>query len=247
MMLPVFLLAASLGLAPPAAGAATPPVAAMPRHLFSPALHVHPGPPGSPHVALTLDACTGHVDDRILKALIDNRIAATVFVTGRWLKRNPDALQKMIAHPDLFQIENHGARHLAAIDRPLVIFTVRAAGSTQALQQEILDGAAAVKQATGREPRWYRGAAAEYSAGAINTIRMLNFRLAGFSLSGDGGAGYSARRAAAAIAGAQNGDVIVAHLNQPTKPAGAGVVEGLLALKAKGFVFVRLDERHIAH
>ena len=43
-------------------------------------------------MALTLDACMGAVDLRILGALVDNGIAATLFVTGRWLKNNADAL-----------------------------------------------------------------------------------------------------------------------------------------------------------
>jgi peptidoglycan/xylan/chitin deacetylase (PgdA/CDA1 family) len=256
MNLPVLFLAAAAVLLPSTSNTspapATPAIVVKPgiarrEHFISPILHVHPGPPQSPHVALTLDACTGHVDERILSTLIDNRIKATVFVTARWLKRNPQALSDMLSYPELFEIENHGAKHVAAIDHPALLFTVKAAGSPDAIHNEILDGAKAVKLATGREPVWYRGAAAEYTATAIDEIKSMNFKLAGYSLSGDGGAGYSTRRAAAAVASAQNGDVIIAHLNQPTKPAGAGVVQGLLALKAKGTIFVRLDERHIAH
>jgi peptidoglycan/xylan/chitin deacetylase (PgdA/CDA1 family) len=254
MNLPILLLAAATSLIPHTAKRpltpAIPVMMAAPSkrlHLVSPVMYVHPGAPQSPHVALTLDACTGTVDDRILNALIANNIKATVFVTARWLKRNPVALDQMLARADLFEIENHGAKHLAAIDQPAMMYTVRAAGSAQALQTEILDGAAAVKLATGHEPAWYRGATATYTESAIMEVGALNFKLAGYSLSGDGGAGYSTHRAAAATASAANGDVIIAHLNQPTKPAGAGVVEGLLALKAKGFVFVRLDDRHIGH
>jgi hypothetical protein len=36
--------------------------------------------------------------------------------------------------------------------------------------------------------------------------------------------------------------VILAHVNQPKRPAGAGVVEGVLALKARGFRFVTLNQ-----
>lgn len=256
MNLPILFLATVTGLLPQpvktAPAPATPamaiaPVPARLTTLISPTLHVHPGPPQSPHVALTLDACTGHVDERILSALIDNRIKATVFVTARWLKRNPQAVSDLLSYPELFQIENHGASHLAAIDRPALLFTVKAAGSPAVLRKEVLGGAAAVKAATGHESRWYRGATAEYTSSAIAEIKNMNIKLAGYSLSGDGGAGYSTRRAAVAMASAKNGDVIIAHLNQPTKPAGAGVVEGLLALQTKGYVFVLLDERHIAH
>ena len=40
----------------------------------------------------------------------------------------------------------------------------------------------------------------------------------------------------------KDGDVIIAHINQPTHSAGAGLVKGLLDLKAKGVTFVRLDD-----
>jgi peptidoglycan/xylan/chitin deacetylase (PgdA/CDA1 family) len=251
MNLPVLFLAAAIGLLPqtaPKKPPATAPALQTKRlHFVSPVMHVHPGPPSSPHVALTLDACTGKVDDRLLQALISNNIKATVFVTARWLKRNPEALARMLARRDLFQIENHGGKHLAAIDRPMTMFNVRAAGSTAALKNEVNDGAAAISAATGRAPSWYRGATAVYTPSAITVVKSLQFKLAGYSLSGDGGAGFSKRRAATAVSSARNGDVIIAHLNQPTKPAGAGVVEGVLALKAKGYVFVRLDEKHIGH
>ena len=36
--------------------------------------------------------------------------------------------------------------------------------------------------------------------------------------------------------------MIIAHINQPKKPAGSGVVQGILALQAKGFSFVWLED-----
>lgn len=209
--------------------------------LFSPALSL-PADAAHPRVAVTFDACMGKTDMRILNLLVEQRIKATIFVTARWLARNAEALAVLKAHPDLFQIENHGARHLAAVDWPTQVFGVRAAGSPAALKAEIEDGASAILAATGHAPTWYRGATAEYSSGAETMIRDLGFRLAGFSVAGDGGAQFSASRTAKAFASAKDGDVIIAHINQPLRPAGAGVVEGLLALKAKGFAFVTLRE-----
>ena len=36
--------------------------------------------------------------------------------------------------------------------------------------------------------------------------------------------------------------MIIAHINQPSHAAGAGVAEGILALKKKGFAFVLLRD-----
>lgn len=201
-----------------------------------------PAQAGPPRVALTFDACTGRTDMRILDVLVQHRIKATLFVTARWLKRNPQALAILTTHPDLFELENHGARHLALVDWPTTVFGVAAAGSPAAVTQEVRDGAAAVLAATGRQPTWFRGATAEYSAGALREVEALHYRLGGFSLSGDGGALYSAAHAARVVAAAKPGDVVLAHINQPARPAGQGVADGILALQKAGFVFVRLDE-----
>ncbi len=70
----------------------------------------------------------------------------------------------------------------------------------------------------------------------------MGFAIAGYSVSADAGASLPAARVAARMAAAANGDVIVAHINQPLRPSGAGVVAGLQELQSKGAIFVRLDQ-----
>jgi peptidoglycan/xylan/chitin deacetylase (PgdA/CDA1 family) len=205
-------------------------------------MQLQPSEGDTKRVALTFDACTGHADERILNALVDNNIKATIFVTARWLKRNPAAIATLKAHSDLFEIENHGARHLPAVDEPHPVFGLAPAGSPEAVIKEVKDGASAVTATFGQEPKWFRGAAAEYTASSMELIRTLSFKLGGFSLSGDGGASWSADHAAKVISAAKDGDVIIAHINQPARPAGAGVVQGILKLKEQGFAFVTLQQ-----
>ena len=134
------------------------------------------------------------------------------------------------------------AKHLPAIDFSTHIFGLKAAGSEEAIKIEVLAGAAALNAAFGTSSQWYRGAAAKYTASSLELIQSLNYRTAGFSLSGDNGASWSSARAAKTIGAAIDGDVIIAHINQSSKPAGAGVVEGILKFKAEGFSFVTLNE-----
>jgi len=210
--------------------------------IVEPTLHVAPGGAGAPRVALTFDACMGGTDRRILSALIDNKVPATVFVTGRWLKRNSAVFAEMRAHPDLFEIENHGARHIPAVDRPMKIYGIAAAGSSAAVRAEVEGGADAVRAAGGGEPTWFRGSTARYSKSAIAGIRKLGFRVAGYSLNGDGGSLLGARVTEKRIAAAHDGDVVIAHINQPRHAAGAGVAKAIADLKAKGYAFVRLSD-----
>jgi peptidoglycan/xylan/chitin deacetylase (PgdA/CDA1 family) len=209
--------------------------------LIEPHMHIVPRE-NAPQVALTLDACMGATDMRILNALVANEIPATIFATTRWIKRNPDAVKLLVAHPDLFEIEDHGAQHVPAVigtERP---YGIAPAGTAAAVTAEVTGGAQTVKAATGIKPRWFRGATALYTPDALALIESLGFQVGAFSLNGDLGASASAKAAAARIEGAKSGDVIIAHVNQPTRPAGEGVVEGVLALKAKGFEFVRLGD-----
>jgi peptidoglycan/xylan/chitin deacetylase (PgdA/CDA1 family) len=193
-----------------------------------------------PHVALTLDACSGKADQRILQALVDNRIPATVFVTARWLRRNGDTVKMMLAHPDLFQIENHGAKHVPAVSIATTVYGIATAGSPEAVKAEVDGGRQAVIAATGRAPLWFRGATGRYDSAAMAEVRGLGEVIAGYSIRADDGATLSAAGVVKRIQAAKDGDVIIAHVNQPGRPSGAGVVTGILALKAKGFVFVKL-------
>lgn len=221
--------------------AALPAQAAATR-LLEPALHIAKGGAGHPQVALTLDACMGRTDTRILEALVQNRIAATIFVTERWLKSNKPALAVMLAHPDLFELEDHGAMHIPAVTTQPTVYRIRTAGTLAAVNAEVDGGEKALLAATGRHAGWYRDATALYSADALAQIRQMGYRVAGFSLNGDAGASLLAPVVAQRIGAAKDGDVIISHITQPSHSAGAGVVEGILALKAKGFRFVRLDE-----
>lgn len=210
--------------------------------LIEPRLTVKPGASHGPYVALTLDACMGKADERILQALIDNHIRATIFVTARWLKYNTKAVEQIKAHPDLFEVEDHGAMHRPAVDVPMSVFGLATAGSTQAVHQEVAGGADAIVKTFGHEPRWFRGATGQYTASSLKEIEAMHLKIAGYSILGDGGASFSTQKTAVTIAAAKDGDVIVAHVNQPLKPAGIGVIEGVLKLKAAGFIFLRLED-----
>ncbi len=215
------------------------------QEMFEPHMHLVPGGAASPHVALTLDACSGGTDMRILNALIINEVPATIFVTGRWINSNPRAIALLNQNQDLFQIENHGAAHVPAVIGSQRPYGIEPAGSSQAVLAEVTGGNLIIKLSTPAHPHWYRGATALYTADAISLIEQSGHRVAGFSLNADFGASASAQTTATRISNAVDGDVIIAHINQPNRRSGPGVVAGILALREKGFHFVRLDETEV--
>lgn len=209
-------------------------------NLLEPSLHVAKGG-ATPQVALTFDACSGETDHRILDLLVSENIPATIFVTGRWLRRNGPAIAILKSRPDLFEIENHGLNHVPAVDYPDTIYGIPAAGSPDAVASEVKNGVVWMEKSGFSRPLWFRGATARYTPSAITAIEAMGYRIAGYSLNGDQGASASAPVAAKRIAGARDGDVVISHINHPERPAGKGVADGILALRKKGFTFVRLD------
>ncbi len=210
--------------------------------LVEPQLRVADAPAERRVIALTFDCCPGGFDTRIANVLVSQRIPATIFVTWLWLRRNPEGLALLLAHPDLFAIENHGELHVPPVLGERTIFGLRAAGDLPAIRREIEGGARAIRAATGATPRWYRAAAGFYTPSVIPEIEAMGFAIAGYAFSADLGASLPPARVAARMAAARSGDVIVAHINQPSRPSGLGVVEGLRALQGQGATFVRLDQ-----
>jgi peptidoglycan/xylan/chitin deacetylase (PgdA/CDA1 family) len=193
-------------------------------------------------VALTFDACPGAFDMRIASVLIADRIPATIFVTSLWMRRNPDGRKLLLARPDLFSLQNHGERHIPPVLGNRSVFGIKAAGDLATIRTEVMNGAHAIQDASGVAPRWYRAATGFYTPSVIPQIRTMGFAIAGYSFSADAGASLPAEQVVARLAAVKSGDVIVAHINQPLRPSGAGVAAGLRALQQRGMTFVRLDQ-----
>jgi len=169
-------------------------------------------------------------------------LRATIFVTDLWLLRNPAGLDLLMAHRDLFGIENHGELHIPPVVGRRRIFGVPTAGNLDAVRREVERGAAAIGIATGARPRWYRAATGYYSPSAMPEIRQLGFGIAGYSLNADAGASLPAAAVAARIGKATSGEVIIAHINQPRRPSGWGLIAGVRELQRRGASFRRLDQ-----
>jgi peptidoglycan/xylan/chitin deacetylase (PgdA/CDA1 family) len=218
-----------------------------------PLLSARPDKPVEPHlrlanvpsdrftIALTFDACPGAFDWRIAETLVTEGIPATIFLTRRWLQRNPDGLALLLSHRDLFAFENHGELHIPPILGRGTIFGIPVAGDLATVRNEVSAGADAITVATATTPHWYRAAAGYYTPSVLPEIQRLGFGIGGYSLNADAGASLPSHSVARRMAGAANGDIIVAHINQPMRPSGDGVVAGIKALQRRGASFVRLD------
>jgi len=193
-------------------------------------------------VALTLDACGGAYDAKLIDFLIEARLPVTIFATRKWLDRNPEALAILRAHANLFHIEDHGANHVpAVIGVGRRVYGIAGSPDLAHLENEVRNGAAAVQASTGTAPRWYRGATAMYDPVALQAISAMGYKVAGFSVNADAGATLKRAAIVTRLKAVKSGDIIIAHMNKPGSDTAAGLSIGLRWLLQQGYRFVQLD------
>jgi peptidoglycan/xylan/chitin deacetylase (PgdA/CDA1 family) len=192
-------------------------------------------------VALTLDACGGAYDRDLIATLVRLQVPATIFVTRRWLDANPAALRELLAHPALFEMENHGSAHVPAVVGGSV-YGMPGARDAAGVEREVEGGAQAIARAAGRAPAWYRGAGAVYGEQGEQTIARLGYRIAGFSLNADDGGTLGAASVSRRLREVRPGDIIIAHLNRPTSGTAEGLAATLPELLARDLRFVTLSQ-----
>jgi peptidoglycan/xylan/chitin deacetylase (PgdA/CDA1 family) len=192
-------------------------------------------------VALTLDACGGAYDRDLIATLVRLQVPATIFVTRRWLDANPAAVRELLAHPTLFEIQNHGSAHVPAVVGGSV-YGMPGARDAAAVEKEVVAGAQAIVRASGRAPAWYRGAGAVYDEQGEQTIARLGYRIAGFSLNADDGGTLGAASVARRLRQVRPGDIVIAHLNRPGSGTAAGLAVALPELLARDLKFVLLSQ-----
>ncbi len=193
-------------------------------------------------VALTFDAehpdrpwCPPGTAERILDTLRDEAVRATIFVQGRWAEAYP-ATARRIA--DEGHLVGHHSHYHARM--PLLL--------GGGLPDDIADGAAAIKAATGRDPRpWFR---CPFGAGhddpqVLGQLEAIGYRNVHWHVELEDWEPWRTGDAIAAdgVAGARthgDGAVVLLH----TWPGGTGDAVGplVVGLRDAGASFVTVDE-----
>lgn len=197
----------------------------------------------SPMVALTLDACGGQYDADLIRLLVSYHVPATMFVTKKWMARNPVGMRDLLAHPELFQIEDHGADHIpAVVGVGRRVYGILGEPDMAHLRHEVESAAVDIRAASHRDVNWYRGATAEYDRAAITEIEKMGYKIAGFSVNADAGATLNRRVVAYRLSRIKDGDIVIAHMNKPRGDTAEGFGDALPKLLARGFKFVTLND-----
>lgn len=196
-------------------------------------------------LALTFDACGGLGDNgydaKLIKFLENEKIPATLFISGRWIDANRDIFQELAKNP-LFEIENHGLNHKPCSMNGRSIYGIEGTKSMDEIFDEIEENAIKIQTLTGRKPRYYRPGAAYCDEICIEIASALGYEMVNFSVLGDAGITYSKNQVKRALLSASPSSIILLHMNHPKSETAEGVIEAIPELKKRGFRFVKLSE-----
>lgn len=194
-------------------------------------------PAGSQRIALTFDCCGGPggngVDQALIDALRRTRTPATFFLNSRWIQANPGTA-KSLAEDPLFEIGNHGTRHVPLSLSGRSAYGVPGTANAAEVYDEIMINQEALHRLTGTAPRYFRPGTAYFDEIAVAIVRELGLVPVSFSINGDGGATYPPAVVFREVAAAKAGDIIIAHANHPAGGTAAGITRALTALHAAG-------------
>jgi peptidoglycan/xylan/chitin deacetylase (PgdA/CDA1 family) len=193
-------------------------------------------------LALTFDACDRACDDRLLDTLVRNDVPAVLFICSRWIDANPGRVEQLAADP-LFEIGNHGTRHVPLSVMGRSAYGIRGTRSASEAVDEVWSEQTRLTALTGTAPTWFRTGTAHYDDVAVQIVEQLGLTPVGFSVNADDGATAPGTAVAAAIGHAAPGSIVLAHMNHPESGTAAGVAAAVPAMLASGWQFVPLAGR----
>lgn len=197
--------------------------------------------PNEKIIALTFDLCGGKngssLDTKLVKYLQDNNIKATIFISGKFIKKNEKSFLALSKNKN-FDIQNHGFWHRPASVTGKSIYGMKGFDSKNKLIQDTKADEEYIYKLTKKRTILYRSGSAYYEGDAIPVINNLGYQVIGFSINGDFGATASVKIIEKNISAAKSGDIIINHLNHPESHVREGVIKAIETLKKQNFKFV---------
>lgn len=187
-------------------------------------------------IALTFDACpTGRpdeYDEKVIEALQRDNVRATLFLSGRWVEKNPEKAKYLAGQPQ-FELGAHSYYHPHLLEKDDAR-VLREMKRTQAI----------IKKTTGTTPRYFRPPYGEVDDRVARLAREAGLVTIQYDISsGDPDPNLAPDRIVRSILkSAKGGSIIVFHMNKN----GAHTAELLpllvKGLREKGFALVTVGD-----
>ncbi len=188
-------------------------------------------------VALTFDACEQQrpmtLDTGISDYLVSHHIPFTVFLSGRFVGDNAQAVKALATH-DFVELENHSWDHP---NRMQLL-------SDDEVRDEILKTDAEIVKVTGRGTAFFRFPAISYNARVLADAETLGFRVVHYRWEvGDPDPHETADRIVReTLEGTKPGDILIYHINGRGWHTAEALPRLIAGLQAKGYRFVLLKD-----
>jgi peptidoglycan/xylan/chitin deacetylase (PgdA/CDA1 family) len=191
----------------------------------------------SKKIAFTFDACESkkpaYFDTAIVNYIIANKIPVSIFLSGRFAKRNAAMIRKLSKY-DFIEFENHSMNHNNHMDRM----------KDSQVVKEVLDDQKLVAKLTGRKPEYFRFPAGNYDAHALHLVDSLGLKVVHWTYaSGDPDKHFTSDILVNEVnTMTKPGNILIFHINGRGWNTGKALPTICKDLKEKGYQFVKLDE-----
>jgi peptidoglycan/xylan/chitin deacetylase (PgdA/CDA1 family) len=194
------------------------------------------GPRGSLQIALTFDACPtdarDEYDGNVVEVLLNEKAPATLFLSGRWVEKNPDRAKFLASRPQ-FEIAAHSYYHPHLMEK-----------TDDRVVREMKRTQAVIKKVTGTTPRYFRPPYGEVDERVAKLAKAAGLVTIQYDIaSGDPDPGLSPKRIARTILrDAKGGSIIVFHMNRKGVHTAEILPDIITGLRKKGFTLVTVGE-----
>jgi peptidoglycan/xylan/chitin deacetylase (PgdA/CDA1 family) len=188
-------------------------------------------------VALTFDACEQErpmrLDTGISRYLVGHRIPFTIFLSGRFVQDNAEAV-RALASLDFVELENHSWNHPNRMQRL----------PDEDVRDQILRTDSEIANLTGRGTAFFRFPATNYDARTLADAEGLGFRVVHYRWEvGDPDPRETADRIVReTLEGVAPGDILIYHINGRGWHTAEALPRLVAGLQGKGYRFVLLKD-----
>ncbi len=190
----------------------------------------------SREIAITFDACPttlpDEYDEKVIEVLLLEKTPATLFLSGRWVEKNPEKT-KFLANQPLFEIANHAFWHPHLLEK-----------DDERILRELKRTQVIINKTTGRTPHYFRPPYGEVDERVAAIAQKAGLTTIQYDIaSGDPDAGLSPQRIIRSILrDAKGGSIIVFHMNRKGVHTAEVLPDIIDGLRKKGFTLVTVGE-----
>ena len=194
------------------------------------------GPRSSSKIALTFDACpTGKLDEydeKVIDILLKGNVPATLFMSGRWVEKNPEKTKLLASQPQ-FEIAAHSYYHPHMMEK-----------DDERVLRELKKTQTLIRKITGRTPQYFRPPFGEVDERIAKLAAEAGLITVQYDIaSGDPDPDLSPQKIVRSVLrDAKGGSIIVFHMNRNGVHTADVLPQIIIGLRERGFTLVTIGE-----